>query len=91
MIGNVTLTVSGQLDDMTLFAGSVVIRVKMPGDTNMNGKVDGMDTTSAARSFAAVQSDPPWNSVADENEHGRTDRKDMVAGARSLGKSYTYP
>jgi len=88
MVGNVTLTVSGQLDDGTPFVGSVVIRVRMPGDINMDGKVDGRDIISAARSFGTVPGDPRWNSTADENEDGRIDGRDMVAVARSFGKSY---
>jgi hypothetical protein len=40
MVGNVTLSVSGKLANGIGFEGCDTIRVRMPGDINMDGKVD---------------------------------------------------
>jgi hypothetical protein len=47
MVGNVTLTVSGKLYDGVEFEGCDTIRVRMPGDLNMDGKVDMKDVAIA--------------------------------------------
>ena len=88
MKGNVTLTVSGQLDDGTPFVGTDVIRVRMPGDINMDGKVDGRDIIAAAWSFGTVPGDPRWNSADDENDDNKIDGKDLVLIALNFGKAY---
>lgn len=87
--GNVTLTISGQLYDGTMFEGSVIIKVRMAGDVNCDGKVDGKDVTLAALSFGTTPSEPRWNSVADENEDGRIDGKDVVLICMCFGKTYS--
>jgi hypothetical protein len=97
MAGNVTLTITGQLHDGTPFEGSAVIAVRMPGDINMNGKVDATDIALAAWSFASYgpdylysgsQPSPRWNPVADENENNRIDGTDIAVIARNFGKTY---
>jgi hypothetical protein len=46
--GNVMLTVTGKLYDGTPFEGSDVIRIRMPGDVNSDGKVDIFDVVLVA-------------------------------------------
>jgi parallel beta-helix repeat protein len=87
--GNVTLTITGQLDDGTSFKGSALVGVRMPGDVNMDGKVDIKDISIISRAFGTVPGDPRWNSVADENEDGKIDIRDIVLVARNFGKLYT--
>ena len=97
MAGNVTLTITGQLYDGTLFEGSVVVAVRMPGDINGDGVVDGSDLIVAARCFGSYGPDfrypgckahPRWNCMADENEDNCTDGLDLVLIARNFGKGY---
>jgi len=89
MYGNVTLTISGQLNEGTLFEGNDVIKVRMPGDTNIDGKVDGKDIAFAAKAFASYPGHPRWNYVADENEDNKIEGKDLVLIAKNFGKTYT--
>jgi parallel beta-helix repeat protein len=88
VLGNVTLTITGQLKDLTPFEGSDTIRVRMPGDVNMDGKVDGGDVILAARAFGSCPGYPSWNAVADENEDDRIDGTDIVLICRNFGKAY---
>jgi hypothetical protein len=86
--GNVTLTIDGKLNDGTPFENSEVIGVKMPGDVNMDGKVDGKDITLAAFSFGTVPSSLLWNPAADENQDGKIDGRDIVSVAKLFGTLY---
>jgi parallel beta-helix repeat protein len=87
-LGNVTLTVSGKLRDGTEFEGCDTIRVRMPGDLNMDGKVDMKDIVLAARAFGEFPGRPRWNPMADENEDGIVDLRDIALIARNFGKTY---
>jgi len=86
--GNVTLTVTGKLNNGNPFQGGAVIRVRMPGDVDVDGKVDGRDVALAAQAFGSCPGDPRWNGVADENEDNRIDGKDIVLIALNFGKAY---
>ncbi len=88
MTGNVTLTITGQLDDGTLFQGSDVIRVRMPGDVNIDGKVDIRDIAFAAKAFGSYPGHPRWNPIADENEDNEIDIRDIGLIAKNFGKTY---
>jgi parallel beta-helix repeat protein len=88
MTGNVTLTITGQLSDGTLLEGSVVIRVRMPGDVNMDGKVDVKDLLIPSKAFGASSGTLRWNSIADENEDGKINIIDLFIVARNFGKTY---
>lgn len=97
MTGNVTLTVSGNLMDGNPFQGSAVITVRMPGDVNADGEVDGGDIAIAAKAFGSYGFDclcpgspphPRWNCIADENEDNVIDGSDTVSIARNFGKAY---
>ena len=72
--GNVTLTATGQLHNETsarAFEGSAVIAVRMPGDLNMDGRVDVTDVAMVSAAFGSYPGHPRWNPVADENEDGK--------------------
>jgi len=88
MAGNVTFTVTGNLTDGTSFHGSVVIRVRMPGDVNVDGKVDGRDIALVAKAFGSCPGNPRWNGLVDENEDNKIDGKDIVPIAINFGKAY---
>jgi parallel beta-helix repeat protein len=86
--GNVTLDLTGQLNDGMSFEGTAVIRVRMPGDVNMDGAVDGSDLVLAARAFGSYPGHPRWNPLADENEDGVIDGADLILITRNFGKAY---
>jgi parallel beta-helix repeat protein len=86
--GNVTLTITGKLDDGTVFDGSDIVRVRMPGDINCDGKVDARDVAPASLAFGSYIGHSRWNPDADENEDGKIDARDIALIARNFGKSY---
>jgi hypothetical protein len=88
MTDNITLTITGQLKNGTLFKGHDVIIVRMPGDVNIDGKVDIRDIAVAALAFGSFPEHPRWNPVADENEDGTVDIRDLALIARNFGKTY---
>ena len=88
MTGNVTLTITGQLSDETLFYGSYVIRVRMPGDINVDGIVDIEDIYLAAKAYGSFPEHPAWNYIADENEDDIVDIEDLFLVAINYGKTY---
>ena len=89
MHGSIVLNVAGRLLNGTMFEGRDVIRVRMPGDTNSDGKVDVKDVKLAALAYGVSAGRPRWNPDADENEDGRIDAKDLCMIARNFGKTYT--
>jgi len=86
--GNVTFMLSGKLYDGTLFEGYDTIRVRMPGDINMDGKVDMKDISIACRAFGSYPSHLRWNPIADENEDNKIDTVDIALICRNFGKTY---
>jgi hypothetical protein len=56
--GNVTLTITGKLNDGTVFDGSDIIRVRMPRDINCDGIVDVRDVAAAASAFGSYLGHP---------------------------------
>lgn len=88
MYGNVTLTVTAQLLNGTMIEGSDTIGVKMPGDANMDGKVDILDCIVASNAFGSCPEDPNWNSAADENDDGIVNIFDVIAVAGNFGQTY---
>ena len=88
MYGNVTLTVTAQLYDGTMFEGNDTIGVKMPGDVNMDGKVDIYDAIAAASAFGSYPGHLTWNSAADENDDGIVNIFDVITIASNFGKTY---
>jgi len=88
MTGNVTLTITGQLTDGTAFEGSDRVQVRMPGDVNIDGKVDIRDIAFAAIAFGSYPTHLRWNYIADENEDNKIDIKDIALIAKNFGKTY---
>jgi parallel beta-helix repeat protein len=93
MVGNVTLTITGEVYGGTLFQGNDVIRVRMPGDINMDGKVRVDDILIVAQAWGTSPNkpgNPPrWNPIADETEDGQIRVDDVLAVALNFGKTYT--
>lgn len=84
--GNVTFAIVGQLYDGTLFVGSETIKVRMPGDINLDNRVNMKDIGLAASAFGRCPEETGWNSVADENEDNRIDLRDIAMIARHFGE-----
>jgi hypothetical protein len=85
-VENVTLTVSGSLAYGIPFEGCDVIAVRMPGDLNMDGKVDMKDILIATKAFGSYPSHSRWNPIADENEDNKIDMVDIALICRNFGK-----
>ncbi|MEM1551149.1 MAG: cohesin domain-containing protein [Candidatus Bathyarchaeia archaeon] len=87
-MGNVTLSVTGLLNDGTPFEGSQLIKVKMTGDVYIDGTVDIYDLANAGIALGATPENPRWKWEADENEDGIIDVFDLVMIMIKFG--YTY-
>jgi hypothetical protein len=88
-LGSVELTLTGTLLDGTPFMESDVVIVRMPGDVNMDGKVDTKDISILCKAFGSYPGHPRWNSAADENEDGIIDIFDIALTCRNFGKTYS--
>jgi parallel beta-helix repeat protein len=89
MHGNVTLAITGKLYDGTILHGSDVVRVRMPGDVNCDGRVDMIDIGIAAAAFGSYVGSPRWNPLADMNEDGKVNMLDIAMIAQNFGKRYS--
>jgi parallel beta-helix repeat protein len=87
--GNVTITITGQLSDGTMLEGNDIIRVRMPGDVNIDGKADTKDLLLVAKAFGESSGGSRWNPTADENEDGKITIIDVFIVARNFGRTYT--
>lgn len=85
-IGNVTLTLTGELYDGTSFEQDVLVRVRLFGDVNGDGKVDVKDLYALARAFGSELGSPKWDGNADQNEDGKIDVKDYFIACKNYGK-----
>jgi hypothetical protein len=85
--GNITLKITFNLDG-TPFETNQTIQVRMPGDTNIDGKVNISDVIEAARAFGASPGHPRWNHVADENEDNIISLFDLILIVLNFGKQY---
>jgi hypothetical protein len=60
-------------------------QVKIPGDINDDGKVDGKDASILAYSWGSKTGDPNYNPNADLNQDGKIDGKDASIMAKYWG------
>jgi parallel beta-helix repeat protein len=90
---NYTLTAVVMMTDNTLNGGPITVRIL--GDINGDGVVDGSDIALAAKAFGSYgpgylyPGSPPssrWNPDCDLNGDGVVDGQDMVLVARNFGK-----
>jgi len=79
-----TIPLDVNLTDNTLATRPITVRIL--GDINGDGRVDGRDITIAARAFGTRPGDPRWNLDADINGDGKVDGRDLVMIARNFGK-----
>ena len=86
--GNVTLGFNGRLNDGSLFEGVCTLEVRMPGDVNMDEKVDIKDISAVAKAFGTSLGQPGYKLVLNENEDGRIDIRDIALIAKNFGKTY---
>jgi hypothetical protein len=87
--GNVTLLLTGRFYDNVMFGGTMIVIVRMPGDVNIDGRVDIKDLAQAAKSFGSYSDHPQWNPTSDENEDGKIDIRDLVLICKKFGTVYT--
>jgi len=83
------IPVLGETDivDNTL-SSSTLVKVRLLGDINGDGKIDIRDIATVALAFGSYPSHPRWNPEADLNYDGKVDIKDIAIVARSFGKTY---
>lgn len=86
--GNVSLTLAGRLYNGTIFEQSFVVTVHMPGDLNMDGKVDISDIAVASSAFGSYPGLARWNPIPDENDDNRVDIQDIAISCSNYGKTY---
>jgi hypothetical protein len=61
------------------------VKVRILGDINGDGKVDGSDLIIAAAAFASYPGHPRWNPIADVTEDLRVDGLDLILISRNYG------
>jgi parallel beta-helix repeat protein len=88
--GNVTLTLTGQLYNGTIFAGSDIILVSaLVGDVNINGYVGIDDIQTATESFGSYPNHPRWNPNANFTPDNYIGIDDICLIAKNFGETYT--
>jgi len=90
MFGNVTLTLTGELYDGTMFEGKAIINVSsLLGDVNCDDIVDIYNIVHAASSFDSKEGDLDWNPNANfAFPWDLIDIFDLVTIALNYGKTY---
>jgi len=89
--GNVTLTLTGKLNDGTPFKSSDVIMVMLRGDVNNDRVIDILDLALIARALGTDVSYPKgtgwdqWNPNADLNLDDKVDVKDLCISGSGYG------
>ena len=68
--------------------GFIEVREPLPGDLNLDSKVDIKDIAIAASAFGSFPGHPKWNPIADTNQDSRIDIKDLALIAMHFGKTY---
>jgi hypothetical protein len=81
------IPVVGETDiaDNTM-SSSTLVKVKLLGDINGDGKVDIFDVRSIALCFGSYPGDPKWNPDYDLNQSGGIDMFDIRLAAKNFGK-----
>jgi len=85
--GNVTLTLTGQLNDKKAFEGSDVVGVRMPGDVNGDGVVDGYDIQMIAKAWESEVGELGYKPEADIDEDGIVNEADLRLLNTQYGKT----
>jgi len=87
--GNVAISMTYRLYDGTKFKGTGIVRVRMPGDVNVDGIVNGQDAVILGVAFASREGQPNWNPTADENEDTYINAKDVILIGNNFGHIYS--
>lgn len=89
-LGNVSLTITGQLNDGTLIEGTMTVGVSaLMGDVNCDGKVDLADLVSLAYAYKSCPGDSNWNPNADfALPYGVIGLSDLVTIGAYYGQHY---
>jgi parallel beta-helix repeat protein len=89
--GNVTLTITGRLNDGTPFEGNDTMTVMLRGDVNNDKTIDIFDLILIARALGTKPSSPKgtgwdqWNPNADVNQDNRVDAYDLAVTGSNYG------
>lgn len=86
--GNVTLNMDGCLVSGMPFESNFVIRVRMPGDVNIDGIIDMADVSMATDTFLTWPGHPLWDPDADLNADGSMDMMDIAIILENFGRTY---
>lgn len=86
--GSVTLATGGKLESGEAFESLSTITVRMPGDLNIDGKVDIFDAIALAGHFGSYTGSQKWDSNFDENGNGAVDIFDVIIVGINFGKQY---
>jgi hypothetical protein len=87
--GTVMLNLTGAFMNGTEFAGMDSIKVKMPGDVNMDLIVNFLDTIPLGLAFGTKEGDALYKPASDENEDGFINFKDALLMGQYFGKTYS--
>ena len=86
MYGNVTLTITGEVDG-TPFGGTDTVKVLFPGDADDDGDVDVNDLCIFSRCHGMSVESPGYNPLADFNEDGYINSEDLHILSENYGKT----
>jgi hypothetical protein len=91
--GNYTLSafVDPVLEEVDLADNAVTggwVLVSIPGDTNLDRKVDLKDVFAVGKAYGSVHGDPRYTPNLDINDDGKIDLKDYFATCKNYGKSW---
>jgi hypothetical protein len=85
--GNVTLAITGELNDGTPFEGNNTVKVSdMSGDVNGDGIINILDLVRAAGAFGARPGYSNWDPLADIYPDNHVDIYDLVMIAQRFGQ-----
>jgi len=83
----VRLPYETDLSDNSFYDGGV--KIKLPGDINGDGMVEGRDVAILSLAFGSYEGGPRWNPDADINRDGKVEGIDVALTAKNYGKSCT--
>jgi hypothetical protein len=89
--GNVTLTITGQLADETMFEGSDTIEVMFGGDADLSGYVETVDFFRWRENFGKTPDQCPPNVYPDFDDNGLVAMNDFFIWRENFGATVPSP
>jgi PKD repeat protein len=78
---------NGTIAESNTAVVTVNVNVKIQGDANGDGKVDGIDMMEVGNAYGTAPGSPSWNPDADVYQDGKIDGKDQAVIGLNFGKS----